>query len=72
MSDDLKGPIHIDMTDQLLDLPVRQLVYLTNLALNTMNMRTLAGVLFDAGIRAEFALKEKDDGKVLAELEGGE
>jgi hypothetical protein len=64
MKDKLEGPIYIDMTDQLLDLPVRQLVYLTNLALNTMNMRTLAGVLFDAGIRAELIIKEKDDGEV--------
>lgn len=57
MDEKPEGPIYIDMTDQLLDLPVRQLVYLTNLALNTMSMRTLSGVLFDAGIRAELMIK---------------
>ena len=60
MDEKPEGPIYIDMTDQLLDLPVRQLVHLTNLALNTMNMRTLAGVLFDAGIRAELIIKDKE------------
>ena len=51
---DKDSSIYIDMTDQLLDLPVRQLVHLANLALNTMTMRTLSGVLFVAGIKAEF------------------
>lgn len=53
---DKDSSIYIDMTDQLLDLPVRQLVHLANLALNTMTMRTLSGVLFDAGIKAEFKI----------------
>lgn len=60
MDEKPKGPIYIDMTDQLLDLPVRQLVYLTNLALNTMSMRTLSGVLFDAGIKAELIIKTEE------------
>jgi hypothetical protein len=60
MDEKPEGPIYIDMTDQLLDLPVRQLVYLTNLALNTMSMRTLSGVLFDAGIKAELIIKTEE------------
>lgn len=60
MDEKPEGPIYIDMTDQLLDLPVRQLVYLTNLALNTMSMRTLSGVLFDAGIKAELIVKTEE------------
>ena len=60
MDEKPEGPIYIDMTDQLLDLPVRQLVYLTNLALNTMSMRTLSGVLFDAGIKAELMIKTEE------------
>ena len=60
MDEKPEGPIYIDMTDQLLDLPVRQLVSLTNLALNTMSMRTLSGVLFDAGIKAELIIKTEE------------
>ena len=62
MSDpDKDGPIHIDMTDALLDLPVRQLVYLTNVALNTMDLQTLAEVFLAAGVSAEMQLVSKPE-----------
>jgi len=57
-----EGPIWIDMTEQLMALPVGQLVYLTSVALNTMDARTLAGVCFDAGLRCNLDIKEKDNG----------
>ena len=59
---DKDGPIHIDMTDALLDLPVRQLVYLANVVLNTMDMRTLTKVFLAAGVSAEMQLKSKPEG----------
>ena len=56
--------IHIDMTEALMDLPVRTLVRLANSALNTMDARTMAGVAFSAGcmLNIEIVPKEQDNG----------
>lgn len=56
------GPIYIDMAEALMGLPVRALVHLANVALNTMDARTLGEVLFDVGLRGELVLRKDDNG----------
>lgn len=54
--------IHIDMTNMLMNLPVCVLVRLANIALNTMDMRTLGEVIFSAGIELDISFMDKNDG----------
>lgn len=54
--------IHIDMTNALMSLPVASLIRLTNIALNTMDMRTLSGVAFSAGIDLHIELEDRKHG----------
>lgn len=57
-----KSAIHIDMTNMLMNLPVCTLVRLANVALNTMDMRTLGEVAFSAGIELDISFKDKING----------
>ena len=54
--------IHIDMTNMLMNLPVATLIRLANVALNTMDMRTLSGVAFSAGIDLHLELEDHKHG----------
>ena len=54
--------IHIDMTNALMSLPVASLIRLTNIALNTMDMMTLAGVAFTAGVDLNLELEDRKHG----------
>ena len=44
MGDKPQGPIWIDMTDALMNLPVRKLVLLANLAMNRLDMRAIGEI----------------------------
>jgi hypothetical protein len=56
--------IHIDMTEALMDLPVRALVRLANISMNQLDLRDIAEVCFHAGVTPSFELvsKEPDHG----------
>lgn len=50
MSDKPEGPIWIDMTDALMNLPVVKLVLLANIAMNRLDMRGIGEVCFQADL----------------------
>lgn len=54
--------IHIDMTNALMNLPVCTLVRLANVALNTMDARTLGEVAFSSGIELELYFEDRKNG----------
>jgi len=54
--------IHIDMTNMLMNLPVATLIRLANVALNTMDVRTLSEVAFHSGIELELHLEDRKHG----------
>ena len=54
MSDKPEGPIWIDMTETLMNLPVRKLVLIANLALNRLDMRGIGEVCFHADLEPIF------------------
>lgn len=58
-----EGPIWIDMTDTLMELSVKELVLVANLALNKLTVRDISDVCFDAGVEADLKLYEKDAGQ---------
>lgn len=59
---DKDSAIHIDMTNMLMNLPVATLIRLANVALNTMDARTLGGVAFSSGIEMELYLEDRKNG----------
>jgi len=50
VSEKPEGPIWIDMTEALMDLPVRKLVLIANLAMNRLDMRAIGEVCFQADL----------------------
>lgn len=58
MTEKPQGPIWVDATNMLMNLPVATLVRLANIALNTMDMRTLGEVAFHTGIELDIAFTE--------------
>ena len=54
--------IHIDMTNMLMNLPVATLIRLANVALNTMDMRTLGEVAFHSGIELDLHFEDRKHG----------
>lgn len=59
---DMDSAIHIDMTNALMNLPVCTLVRLANVALNTMDARTLGEVTFSAGIEIDISFQDRRNG----------
>lgn len=59
---DKDSAIHIDMTNALMNLPVATLIRLANVALNTMDARTLGEVAFSSGIELELYLEDRKNG----------
>ena len=59
-----EGPIWIDMTEDLMGLPVRTVVLMANLAMNRLDARGIGEVCFHAGVSADLNLvkKENEDG----------
>ena len=58
-----EGPIYIDFTDMFMDMPVRKLVRLANLAMNDMTSRQIGALMFDLGVDVKFAVVPLDDGE---------
>lgn len=54
--------IHIDMTNMLMNLPLATLIRLANVALNTMDLRTLGEVALHSGIELELYLEDRKNG----------
>ena len=59
MGEEPQGPIWIDMTDALMNLPVRKLVLLANLAMNRLDMRAIGEICFEIGVEPMIDLSEK-------------
>ena len=59
MGEEPHGPIWIDMTDALMNLPVRKLVLLANLAMNRLDMRAIGEICFEIGVEPMIDLSEK-------------
>lgn len=53
--------IHIDMTQALMDMPVRNLVRLANIALNQLDMRTMSDACFHAGVTLQLNFEDHEE-----------
>jgi len=58
MAEKPQGPIWVDATNMLMNLPVATLVRLANIALNTMDLRTIGEVAFHTGIEIDLFTTE--------------
>lgn len=56
-----EGPIWIDMTDALMELPIRTVVRMANLAMNRMSMRDIGEICADAGVSPAIELVGIDE-----------
>jgi hypothetical protein len=60
MIDKPEGPIWIDMTEALMDLPIRTVVAMANHALNRLDMRAISEICSEVGVRPMIELREPD------------
>lgn len=64
MDEKPEGPIYIDMSNNLFSqMTMSQVITVANLALNRLTMRDIGEIMFDAGVRIELQLKERDHEK---------
>ena len=54
-----EGPIWIDNSSWLFNLPVWKLVLVANLALNQLNVRQIGEIQYHAGFDLKFEIKDK-------------
>lgn len=58
-NDKPEGPVFVDMSAALVRLPVRDLIHLCNVAMNSMSLRQMAKVSHDAGLEINFRLSDQ-------------
>lgn len=55
-----EGPIWVDMTETLMELSVKKLVLVANLAFNKLTVRDIGEICFHADLDHYFKLSEND------------
>lgn len=61
INEDSDGPIHIDFTDILYDLPIRKLVLVANLAVNKLTMRDIGEIGYYSDLDFRFTFVDKEE-----------
>lgn len=56
-----EGPIWIDMTETLMDLPIRTVVAMANHALNRLDMRAIGEICGELDLRCTLEMRENSD-----------
>jgi hypothetical protein len=60
MADKPEGPIWIDMTDALMDLPIRTVVAMANHAMNRLTARDIGEICGELGVTPYLELHDKE------------